>query len=167
VREHLRGPEGIKMLRYSMASVVSLVVSVICLAIFVGPIGMRAWLGATLATAIASVPSYYLNRRWAWGKSGKSHFMKEVVPFWGLAFLGWGFSTLCVHLMEDYADHHRYSHLLKTGTVTLVYVAAFGVFWVVKYVIFNKLVFVHHGEPKVDAVAGAVGAPAMMGRVEG
>jgi putative flippase GtrA len=155
------------MLRYSMASVIALVVSVICLAIFVGPIGMRAWLGATLATAIASVPSYYLNRRWAWGKSGKSHFMKEVVPFWSLAFLGWGFSTLCVHLMEDYADHHRYSHLLKTGTVTLVYVAAFGVFWVAKYIIFNKLVFVHHGEPEVDAVAGAVGAPAMMGRVEG
>jgi putative flippase GtrA len=78
------------MLRYSMASIVSLVVSVICLAIFVGPLGMQAWVGATLATAIASIPSYYLNRRWAWGKSGKSHFMKEVVPFWSLAFLGWG-----------------------------------------------------------------------------
>jgi putative flippase GtrA len=155
------------MLRYSMASVVSLVVSVICLAIFVGPIGMRAWVGATLATAIASIPSYYLNRKWAWGKSGKSHFMKEVVPFWGLAFLGWGFSTLCVHLMENHADQQHYSHLVKTGTVTVVYVAAFGVFWVVKYVIFNKLVFVHHGEPRVDAVAGAVGAPAMLGQVEG
>jgi hypothetical protein len=69
--------------------------------------------------------------------------------------------------MGQYADHHGYSHLVRTGTVTVVYVAAFGVFWVLKYVIFNKLVFVHHAEPRVDAVAGAVGAPAMMGQVEG
>lgn len=155
------------MLRYSMASVVSLVVSVICLAIFVGPLGMRAWVGATLATAIASIPSYYLNRKWAWGKSGRSHFMKEVVPFWSLAFLGWGFSTLSVHLMEDYANGHHFSHLVKTGTVTVIYMAAFGVFWVVKYVIFNKLVFTHHGEPPTEALAGAVGSPALLARVEG
>jgi putative flippase GtrA len=134
------------MFRYSMASVVALVTSVVCLAIFVGPLGTSAWLGSTLATAIATVPSYYLNRRWAWGKDGKSHFWREVMPFWVLAFIGWGFSTLCSHLAENYAKSHDYSHLARTGTVTLVYIAAFGVLWVGKFVIFNKVVFIHHGE---------------------
>ncbi|HEX2117654.1 MAG TPA: hypothetical protein VHF91_00595, partial [Acidimicrobiales bacterium] len=36
---------------------------------------------------------YYLNRKWAWGKKGKSHLMKEIVPFWSLALLGLIFST--------------------------------------------------------------------------
>lgn len=143
VSEYLRGPEGVKMFRYSMASVVAVIVSVACLAILNGPLGVRAWVASTIATAIATIPSYYLNRSWAWGKDGRSHLLKEVLPFWALAFLGWGISTLCVHVMEDYAKSHGFSHLFRTSTVILVYVAAFGVLWVAKFVIFNKVMFVN------------------------
>jgi putative flippase GtrA len=142
VNEYLRGPEGVKMFRYSMASVVALAVSVVCLAILNGPLGMRAWVASTIATAIAAVPSYYLNRRWAWGMDGRSHLWREILPFWSLAFLGWAISTLSVHWMENYAKHNGFSHLARTGTVVLVYVAAFGVLWVAKFIIFNKLMFV-------------------------
>ncbi|MBO0747971.1 MAG: GtrA family protein, partial [Acidimicrobiaceae bacterium] len=123
VSEYLRGPEGVKMFRYSMASVVAIAVSVVCLAVLNGPLGVRAWVASTIATAVACIPSYYLNRCWAWGRDGRSHFLKEILPFWSLAFLGWGISTLCVHAMEDYAKSNGFSHLFRTGSVTLVYVA--------------------------------------------
>lgn len=143
------------MFRYSMASVVAIAVSVVCLAILNGPFGVKAWVASTIATAIAAIPSYYLNRCWAWGKDGRSHIWREVVPFWALAFLGWGISTECVHLMENYAKAHGFSHLFRTGTVILVYVAAFGVLWVAKFIIFNKVIFVNPApvsvsEPMVD-----------------
>jgi putative flippase GtrA len=166
-RVFLGSPGGKKMVRYSAASLISLALSVVLLGIFNGPLDMRAWVASTLATAIVSVPSYYLNRRWAWGKAGRSHLLKEVVPFWALAFFGWGFSTFCVHVMEDYAKSHGFSHLLRTATVLLVYVAAFGVFWVGKFVIFNKLMFVHRGEPVTDAIGAPVGSPAMTRRDPG
>jgi putative flippase GtrA len=133
------------MFRYSMASVVALATSVVCLAIFSGPLSLRAWVASSLATAIATIPSYYLNRKWAWGKAGKSHFWREVMPFWALAFIGWGFSTLCSDVAENVAKHHHFSHVARTGTVELVYVAAFGVLWVGKFIIFNKVIFIHHG----------------------
>ena len=155
--DKLRGPEGRKLFRYSMASAVAVVISVVLLVIFNGVVGLSAWVSSTLATAIAAVPNYEMNRKWAWGKSGRSHLWKEVVPFWALAFLGWGVSTVSVHLMESYAKHHNFSHLLSTGTVTIVYVAAFGVLWVAKFVIFNKLLFVHHLEdlpPELDGRSG-------------
>jgi putative flippase GtrA len=144
VRDRLRSPGGQKLLKYSAASVVSVIVSVVLLVIFDGLIGWPAAVSSTLATAIATVPSYELNRKWAWGKSGKSHLWKEVVPFWALAFLGWGLSTFCVDLMESYAKHHHIAHLLKTGLVTVVYVGAFGILWVGKFIIFNRVLFVHH-----------------------
>lgn len=145
------------MFRYSMASVVALCVSVVCIAVLNGPLGVSAWVSSTLATAIAATPSYYMNRRWAWGKDGRSHFWKEIVPFWSLAFLGWGLSTLCVHLMEDYANHNGFSHLARTGTVTLVYVAAFGVLWVGKFMLFNKVMFVNHPAVPVSEPVGDPG----------
>ncbi len=85
-----------------------------------------------------------MNRKWAWGKSGKSHLWKEVVPFWALAVFGWAFSTLCVYFMQKYAHHHHFSHASKTIWVDVVFVGAFGVLWVGKFIIFNKVMFVHH-----------------------
>ena len=79
--EMLRTPMGRKLFRYSMASVVAVIVSTSFLIFFDGVIGFSAVVSATLATAIAAVPSYEMNRKWAWGKSGRSHLMKEVVPF--------------------------------------------------------------------------------------
>ena len=137
---------GQKLFRYSMASVVAVIVSNLFLLLFVGVIDMGEVLASTLATCIAAVPSYEMNRKWAWGKSGKSHLTKEVLPFWGLALLGWAFSTLCVWWIGRVAKHDHFSHGVKTLVVLAVYIGAFGVLWVAKFVIFNSLMFVHHHE---------------------
>lgn len=155
--ELLRSPTGVKLFRYSMASVVAVITSTVLFVTFDGAIGFSAVVSSTLATAIAAIPSYELNRKWAWGKSGRSHLLKEVIPFWTLAFIGWAFSTFSVRLMEDYAKSHHFSHLLQTVTVTLVYIGAFGVLWVGKFIIFNKFMFVHHhhdGSQELDGASG-------------
>src|ERR1700678_1027140 len=121
-----------------MASVVAVCVSPLCLLFFEGLIGLHAVVSSTLATTIAAVPSYEMNRKWAWGKSGRSHFWREVLPFWALALLGWGISTICVRRMETFAKHHHFAHPLTTFTVAVVYVGTFGVLWVAKFIIFNK-----------------------------
>jgi GtrA-like protein len=46
-----------------------------------------------IACAVAAVPSFHLNRSWAWGRRGRSRLLREVAPFWALAFLGLAFST--------------------------------------------------------------------------
>lgn len=157
VMDKLRSPEGKKLFRYSLASAVAVIVSIVCLVIFNGVIGITAWLASTLATGIAAVPNYWMNRTWAWGKTGRSHLWKEVVPFWALAFAGWGISTIAVDLMESYAKHQHFSHVLSTSAVAVVYIAAFGTLWVAKFVIFNKILFVHHLEdlpPELDGRSG-------------
>ncbi|HEX4863750.1 MAG TPA: GtrA family protein [Acidimicrobiales bacterium] len=158
--ERLRGPGWQKLWRYSVASIVAVIVSEICLVIFNGVVGMSAWVSSSLATAIAAVPNYYMNRKWAWGKHGRSHFLKEVAPFWGLALAGWGLSTFSVFLTERYAKHHHFAHVWTTALVAVVYVAAFGVLWIAKFIIFNKLMFVHrhHHEENQGVPAKTAGA---------
>jgi putative flippase GtrA len=134
-----------------MASVVAVMVSTVLIIFFDGVVGFSAVVSSTLATAIAAIPSYEMNRKWAWGKSGRSHLFKEVIPFWVLAFVGWAFSTFSVRIMESYAKHHHLTHVWTTFWVTFVYISAFGVLWVGKFVIFNKVLFVHrhhHDDPE-------------------
>jgi putative flippase GtrA len=155
--DRLRSPGGVKLFRYSMASAVAVVLSLSLLVLFNGVLGWSAWVSSTLATALATIPNYVMNRSWAWGKTGRSHLMKEVVPFWALAFIGWGLSTISVHAMEGYAKHHQFSHALSTFSVAVVYLAAFGVLWIGKFIFFNKVLFAHHIEdlpPELDGRTG-------------
>ena len=94
---------------------------------------------------MATVPSYYLNRRWAWGKTGPSHLWKEIVPFWALAFAGLALSILAVDIAESEAPQITSSHLGTAVIVNFSALAAWGLIWVGKFVIFNRLMFIDHG----------------------
>lgn len=144
LRDKFYSEMGQKLFKYSMASVVAVILSNLLLALFVGVINMGEVLASTLATTISAFPSYEMNRKWAWGKSGKSHMVKEVLPFWGLALLGLLASDGAVYLAGKYAKHHHLTHVHKTELVLAVYFGAFAVLWVGKFLIFNSVMFVQH-----------------------
>lgn len=150
-RKKLETPLGQKLFRYSMTSVVAVIVSNACILFFVGALNMGVILASTLSTTIATIPSYQLNRKWAWGKDGKSHMWKEVIPFWALAVLGWAFSTVAVAIADSFAKHHDLEHATRTLLIGAVYFGAFGVLWVGKFVVFNRLMFVPHVKHPTEA----------------
>ena len=149
-----RSPQGVKAIRYTLTSVISVVISQTILAFCFSVLAWSARDANITAVAISAVPSYVLNRRWAWGKRGKSHLWKEVVPFWVLAFLGLAFSTWAADWAET--AFHR-----NAIAVNLAALGAFGVLWIAKFVIFNEILFKHHHEVLEDAPAldGATGVP--------
>src|SRR5256714_1875619 len=97
-----RSPTGKKFVKYTLVSVISVAVNVMLLVLAYGVVGWSAAPANIFAVGISAIPSYYLNRAWAWGKRGRSHLLKEVVPFWGLAFLGLVLSTIAVHLVDSH-----------------------------------------------------------------
>jgi putative flippase GtrA len=149
---YARTPAGRKMVRYSLVSVISVVVSQVVL--FLAQSFWSARTSNIIAVCVSAVPSYYLNRAWAWGKTGKSHLMKEIVPFWSLAFLGLVISTWAADFAESNAHHLTSSDLGVKLVVNIAALAAFGVLWIGKFFIFNRLMFVHHhAEPSLPADA--------------
>lgn len=144
--ERSRTPEGRKMVRYSMVSVISVVVSQVVL--FVAQSFWSARTSNIVAVCVSAVPSYYLNRVWAWGKTGRSHVMKEIVPFWSLALLGLVFSTWAADFAETQAHHLTTSDLGVKLVVNFAALAAFGVLWIGKFIIFNRVLFAHNPQPE-------------------
>jgi putative flippase GtrA len=86
-----------------------------------------------IGVSTACIPSYMLNRSWVWGKRGRSHLLKEVLPFWAMALLGLGFSTLLVAVAAHWTD--------ATIVVMLANLTAFGTLWVAKYLVLDAVLF--------------------------
>jgi putative flippase GtrA len=141
-----RTPTGRKAVKYSTVSLISIAVAqtVLFLTFGVGRIA-TAMECNVIATAVATIPSYNLNRRWAWGKAGKSHLWKEVVPFWTISFIGLTFSTGMAGLGEHIAGSADLPHLWASAVVNQFSLTAYGILWVGKFIVFNKLLFVDRG----------------------
>jgi putative flippase GtrA len=154
-----RTPTGQKLVKYTMVSLISLVIGQALLLFAFGVLRWDAVNSNFFAVGLSALPSYYLNRAWAWGKRGRSHFLKEVVPFWAMAFLGLALSTLFVQVAEGRSDH--LDHAVQTLVISAASIGAFGVLWIAKFVILNKLMFAHHEQDLEDmpALDGRTGIP--------
>ncbi len=135
-------PNFPKVWRFTFVSVISTVFTLVALYVFfrVLKVGTAAE-SNLLATSIATAPAYYLNRTWTWGKTGRSHLMREVVPFWTIAIAGVLLSTGAVHLASVESHHITNSKMGVTILVEFANFFTYGVLWVGKFTIFNRWLF--------------------------
>jgi putative flippase GtrA len=154
--ERRHTPEAKKLIRYSMVSVVSTIVSFTSLAIIFGALHLFGVITSTVvANVIATVPSYYLNRRWVWGKGGRSHLVKEVMPFWVMSGVGIIVSIGGAAVARHIGNKFHLSHFELTLVVLAANVLSFGLFWVLKFLLYNRLFHVHPVEELDDLVEAA------------
>jgi len=149
-------PEAKQLLRYAMVSVVSTVVSFGTLALVFGVFHFWGEIGSTVfANAVATVPSYYLNRGWVWGKNGRSHLMKEILPFWAMSGIGIVVSIFGAATARHFGIEHHLGHIQQTVVVLFANVMSFAIFWVLKFLVFNRLFKVHPLEELDELVEAA------------
>jgi putative flippase GtrA len=132
--------EGRKLIRFTLVSASSTIVSFLALSALYGLNIIPSVIWSTLVgNLIASVPAYQLNRRWTWGKRGKSQIRREILPFWALTFLGIGVSQLGALWARHEVRTHHWSHIVNTGLVVFANLASFAIFWVLKLIVFNRI----------------------------
>lgn len=133
---------GKKAIKYTVGSGISAVASQV---VFMTSFGIFHWFSAhgssILATLAGAIPSYFLNRRWAWQRKTRSSFSKEVLPYLAMAVIGLVWSTFAT----DYANSHSGivggSNTLKVLFVSGAYFGAFAILWVAKFAFLNKVLF--------------------------
>jgi putative flippase GtrA len=142
-------PSGKRMFRYTMVSIISTSISFAVLIIIYGVLKLWTQVPSTLISNLTGVlPSYYLNRNWAWGKAGKSHVTREVLPFWIASVLGILASVAAAAEARHISIAHHLHHLSSTLLVVGANVLAFSVLWVFKFIVFNRL---FHVTPEAEA----------------
>lgn len=152
----LRSPTIQKLLRYSTASAVGVVVGQAVLIGCLNVVGWSAVPSNLVSVTFGAIPNYLINRRWTWHQTGKNRLWGEVVPFWVMSALGMLASLWAVAYAEDrWPDN--------TLAIALAQLSGFGVLWVAKFLVLDKLMWkiVHDLQPDVaidEGEAGLVGA---------
>jgi putative flippase GtrA len=152
----LRSPTIQKLLKYSTASAVGVVVGQAVLIGCLNVIGWTAVPSNLVSVSFGAIPNYLINRRWTWHQTGKNRLWGEVVPFWVMSALGMLASLWAVAYAEDrWPDN--------TLAIALAQLSGFGVLWLAKFLVLDKLMWkiVHDLQPDVaidEGEAGLVGA---------
>lgn len=137
---YARTPSGLKMLRYTAVSAISASTSLVLVVVTYGFLRLGSEVFCTLlSNVLAGIPSYYLNRAWVWKKNGRSHWWRELLPFWVMSITGIGFALYTASRARIFAEQHHLHHLGRTILVVGANVAAFAILWVLKFVILNRL----------------------------
>ena len=127
---------------YSAGSVVATVTSEFAFLITLG------WLhaGTTWASAAGfvggAIPNYILNRRWAWSERRGRDRSTEIALYMAVALCSFAVSAVATHWAEEAAQGLTGNHgwtVLLTG---LAYLCVSGVFFVAKFVLYERLVFI-------------------------
>jgi putative flippase GtrA len=128
-------------LRYGTVSLIATATSLTVLGVLVSTTSIPAGLANVLATAVGTVPSFELNRRWVWRRSGRRSVRSELVPFWLLSFSGLALSTFTVSVAAAWAAAAGLHGAARTMVIEIANVAAWGSLWVAQFVVLDRLLF--------------------------
>jgi putative flippase GtrA len=135
-------PALIGRLRRCMSvSMVTTTISVVIIVVATNVFALAAVLANILATSVATIPSYHLNRRWTWARRDRSDFWREVLPFWLLAFCGLALSTVTVAIAASSTAQMQLAPVLRTGAVLVGHLGGFGLLWILQFVLLDRVLF--------------------------
>jgi putative flippase GtrA len=136
-----RTPLAVRLWRYGAGSIVAFATSTVVLFICLS----WAELGAISSTVIAflagAIPNWVLNRRWAWQKRGREGMVKETTLYVIVSAVALAASSAADKFTAVEAGH-LHSELAKDFLVTFAYMFSVVVLTGLKYVAYDRLVFV-------------------------
>jgi len=137
------GRHPAQLMRYATVSAISTSVSLSILGVLVATRAVTAGWANVIATSVATVPSFELNRRWVWARKGPRSLHKEAAPYFALTFAGLGLSTLAVSVATGWASSHHASDAGRAFVALAANLAGFGTVWVIQYVVLDRVLFRH------------------------
>lgn len=137
---------GAKLLRYCGVSVINVISGQAVLAFCLAVLDFRAVPSQVTAAMLSAIPAYILSRRWVWKQSGRDSFRNEVLPFWTMALIGLVFAVTSIAIVEQFTEN--------TLVLMFTSLAAYGVVWVAKYFVLDKLMWGSSDDDTAEFAAG-------------
>lgn len=130
-------------LRYGAGSVVAMGCSELMLIGSYAVFGAGALTASILAWAAGALPNYVLNRRWAWraesGKRGRRG--RELALYWAITLSTAAAAVGVTTGMDSWIKGTVTSRGAQSLLLATVYLLAYGVVFIIKFILFDRLVF--------------------------
>ena len=130
-----------QLVRYGLVSVIATGTSLVVLGALVATRVLTPGWANLVATAVGTVPSFELNRRWVWHRDGARSIRAEVVPFAVLSAAGLALSTLAVVAAGRWTTAAGLQGPSRTLAIQAASIAAFGTLWLVQFAVLDRFLF--------------------------
>jgi putative flippase GtrA len=144
---------GRKAVRYLAVSVLNVVLGEAVLGLCILVLGWSVLTAAVVAGVVATIPAYYLNRTWVWGRTGRSHLVKEVIPFWVLALVYLVLLVGAAQAASAAATRLTGSRPVQTVIIMSAILVASAVLWLLRFFVLDAIIF--PGRSRRDRLVGA------------
>ncbi|MGO9658351.1 MAG: GtrA family protein [Acidimicrobiales bacterium] len=135
-----RTPLLLKIWRYGAGSIVAFVTSGVAFYICIDWFGLGAITCSVIAFFAGAVPNWVLNRRWAWQKRGREGVGRETTLYVVVSLISLVASAIVTKLTALGTAHS--GHMVKDVLVTLSYLFSVVVLSGLKYLAYDRFVFV-------------------------
>lgn len=149
-RNLLAVPRVRRLVKFAAVSAIAVVINQSTLFVTFGLLHWSARPANLTAFVLSTIPSFELNRRWTWRRSGRTHVRRELAPFWILAIIGLVASDQATRFAAR-ASEDLASRPVRTLVVMLASLTTYGVLWLVKFFLLDRLVWAELPEESQDA----------------
>ena len=140
LRRRFRSEGGKRLLRFAPAAVLALAATQVTFFVFANVLhstgriaGFAGWLaGAAVSYAVS---------RWAWERRGRPNLLKETLPFVAISLVVGAVLTETSHFAYGVATAHNMHGLARAAFLQGIYLAANGVTFLMRFVIFHYVLF--------------------------
>jgi len=136
-----RTPVAIRLWRYGAGSIVAFITSAVVLFVCLSWFKFGAITSTVIAFFAGAIPNWVLNRRWAWEKRGREGMVKETTLYVIVSVVALVASSAADKFTAVEAAHLK-NDLAKSVLVTLAYMFSVVVLTGLKYVAYDRFVFV-------------------------
>jgi putative flippase GtrA len=135
----LRSPVVERAVRSLGVGALTTTLSLAILAVLTQWTPMRPAVANAIATIAGIGPSFVLNRRLAWRRTGRSDVPREVAPFWTYCLAALVVSTVAVDAADRVASSAGWTSSTRTAVVLIANVTTFAVLWVGQFVLASRI----------------------------
>jgi putative flippase GtrA len=137
-----RGP-GLRVRLWGRYTASSVIAGVISSVVFLVAYWFEAApVVATLVAFVAgAVPNFLMQRYWTWRRTGTPHPVREALPYLATIVSTALLASLVTTLADRWVEAHVGPHGLGVFLVGAAFLGTYGVMFVVKFVLLDRLIF--------------------------
>lgn len=130
----------LRIWRYSVGSIIAAATSFVVFACCYG-IGVPTVPANVVAFVAGAVPNWVLNRSWAWQRTGRVHVGREVLSYAVVSLLSLAASSAATGWADRRSPQIADDHTTRVVFVAAAYVLTYGVLFVLKYLVYEWVIF--------------------------
>jgi putative flippase GtrA len=139
--------------RFAAGSAIAMGCSQLAFLLAFGVFGASAAASGAVAFIVGAVPNFVIHRFWTWQRQGRAGMRRELTRYLGVITLNGLLATAVTAGTDRVVGAGIDDHTLRTMVLAVTFAASYGLLFVLKFTLLDRLVFA----PRVEDPAAAAG----------